>query len=245
MTWTKAFGKCAVNSTPNASANVTRQKEIMPTDTPESPLPTTEQVEAWQNLCNETASELLACAVTWDSDVRLVGNVRAADIAALCRSVPSLIEKARANDALREDLAESNRCPWCHGTGSVTLGGYPDVNGHLPEGPCPCEDCTIVGAFNSLTKSNAELRAKLAEAEAELDEFGAGIFHDWLGVADGVKQLARCLAETRMSWNRDVEVANEALAALREENARLTQRITDMEFTAEDRAARIKERSDV
>lgn len=34
----------------------------------------------------DVAKELLACAASWEADAKLVGNVRAADVARLCRA---------------------------------------------------------------------------------------------------------------------------------------------------------------
>jgi hypothetical protein len=83
---------------------------------------------------------------------------------------PLTVEATRKlASSLRDTRAELS-CPWCDGSGAVPLGGYPDVNGFEREGPCPCEDGTLAGAFKKISESSRTLREELAKATERIDE---------------------------------------------------------------------------
>lgn len=105
------------------------------------------------------AAELYQCAVSWKPEARLVGNVRADDIARLCLHMEELLAAATETATLRADILEIAL--------AVGVAYEPD------SGPCaPGPTDEIVRAIKD-NRRNAgethELRGELATLRARVD----------------------------------------------------------------------------
>jgi hypothetical protein len=69
----------------------------------------------------EIATDLLICAVAWDPVARLVGNVRALEIAAFCKGfLQSLTKDDDTCATCRGRFPDAIGCATCRGTGKKT-----------------------------------------------------------------------------------------------------------------------------